>query len=63
MRRLRRALARGWRRVWRRPLGRNIAKIDYNLDASRWAEARSRCWTELREGEREAEAQRARLHP
>jgi chromosome condensin MukBEF MukE localization factor len=62
MRLLRRALARGWRRVWHRPLG-HIAKIDHDLDAGRWAEARARFWSELREGEREAEAQRARLRP
>jgi chromosome condensin MukBEF MukE localization factor len=62
MRRLRRALTRVWRRLWRRPLG-HIVKIDHDLDTSRWAEARARFWTELREGEREAEAQRARLRP
>jgi hypothetical protein len=38
---------------------------DHDEDARRWAEARSRFWTELRRGEREPEvrAQRPRRYP
>jgi hypothetical protein len=59
MRRLWQVLAHQWRRMWG-SLGGIAAKRDHNADARRWADARSRFWTELREGEREAEAQRPR---
>jgi hypothetical protein len=63
MRRLWQVLARQWRRMWGGSRGGITAKRDHDTDARRWAEARSRFWTELREGEREAEAQRPRRHP
>jgi len=63
MRRLCQVLARHWRRMWGGSLGGIAAKRGHDADARRWAEARSRFWTELREGEREAEAQRPRRHP
>ncbi len=66
--RLRRMLARHWQ-WWRRAgglrgvLGPIAAKKEVNDEARHWAEERSRFWAELREGQREAEAQRARLLP
>ena len=63
MRRLCQVLARQWRRMRGGSLGGVAAKRAHDEDARRWAEARSRFWTELRQGEREAETQRARQHP
>jgi hypothetical protein len=63
MRRLCQVLARHWRRLWGGALGGIAAKRHDDAEARRWAAARSRFWTELREGEREAEAQRPRRHP
>ena len=65
MRRLGQVLARHWRRMWGGSLGGIAAKRDHDEDARRWAEARSRFWTEPRRGEREAEvgAQRPRRYP
>ena len=64
MRRLRHVLARQWRGMWAGSLRHPATQQrDHDEEARRWAEARSRFWTELREGEREAEAQRARHHP
>jgi hypothetical protein len=65
--RLRQALARWWRWPWRRDgrergvVGPIAAKKEQDEEASRWAEARARFWTELREGQREAEAHCSRL--
>jgi len=67
--RLRQALARRWRSLWRRAgrlrdvLGPIAAKIEGDEEARRWAEKRARFWAELREGQREAEAHRARVLP
>ena len=69
LKRMRRALARRWRRLWRRErrwrgvLGPITAKKERSEDGSRWAEARARFWAELHEGQREADAHRSRLHP
>ena len=49
--------------MWRPSPGRSVTIVDHHGDAGRWAESRARFWTEMREGEREAEAQRARRHP
>jgi len=66
---LRRALVRHWGWLWaraaweRRVLGRIAARNARNQQSSRSDEARARFWAELREGQREAEAQCSRLHP
>ena len=63
LKRLRKALARHWGWLWRRDgkvLGRLAGKTEH--DEAR-AEARAHFWAELREGQREAEAQCARLRP
>jgi len=54
--RLRQALARCSRWWWQRE-GGGAAKRDPDAEDSRWPEARARFWRELREGQREAEAQ------
>jgi hypothetical protein len=41
--------------LWQR-LGSFARKKDQDGEGGRWAEARARFWTELREGQREAEA-------
>jgi len=57
--RLRDALGRLWRSIWRRrPLVGLRSEHDENDRG--WAAARGRFWTEFREGEREAEAHRSR---
>ena len=67
--RLRQALVRhcGWlwaRAAWeRRVLSRIAARNARKQQSSRSDEARARFWAELREGQREAEAQCSRLHP
>jgi hypothetical protein len=49
--------------MWAGSLGRVAAQSDHDEEARRWAEARARFWTDLRQAEREAEAQRGRQHP
>jgi hypothetical protein len=49
--------------MWAGSLRHPATQRDHDEEARRWAEARSRFWTELRQGEREAETQRARQHP
>jgi hypothetical protein len=63
MRRLRHLLAGQWRRMWAGSLRPPATQRDDDEEARRWAEARARFWTDLRQGEREAEAQRLRQHP
>jgi hypothetical protein len=63
MRRLRHVLARQWRRMWAGSLRHPATQRNHDEEARRWAEARDRFWTDLRQGEREAEAQRVRQHP
>jgi len=55
--RLRQALARSWRSLWRREADPSAANKE---QGERWAEARARFWAELHAGQREAEAHRAR---
>jgi hypothetical protein len=52
------ALTRLWKWLWRRP-DAVAAKQPPHEDGSRRAQARARFWTELREGQREAEAAKA----
>ena len=63
MRHLCQVLARQWRRMWAGSLRHPAIQRDHDEEARRWAEARARFWTDLRQAEREAEAQRARQHP
>ena len=49
--------------MWGGSLGGIAAMREHDEDARRWAEERSRFWTELRRGEREADAQRSRPLP
>ena len=63
MRHLCQVLARQWRRMWAGSLRHPAIQRDHDEEARRWAEARDRFWTDLRQGEREAEAQRVRQHP
>jgi hypothetical protein len=57
--RLGEALARLWTSLWSRrgPLG---VKTEHEESGGRWPDARSRFWSEFREGQREAEARSAR---
>ena len=50
-------LARFWKWLWRRPVA--VTQRPPNDDGSLRALARARFWTELREGQREAEANKA----
>jgi hypothetical protein len=61
---LHQALARLWARaVWgRRVLSHIVARNARSRQNSRSDEARARFWAELREGQREAEAQCSRPH-
>ena len=52
------ALARLWRWLWRRPVS-VAAKQEPAKEGEGRAAARARFWTELREGQREAEARKA----
>jgi hypothetical protein len=67
--RLRQALARYWSGLFGRDgtgrgvLRRIAARKAENEERGRSAEARARFWAELRDGQREAEAQCSRLHP
>jgi len=63
MRHLCQVLARQWRRMWAGSLRHPAIQRDHDEEARRWAEARARFWTDLRQAEREAEAQRVRQHP
>jgi hypothetical protein len=63
MRHLCQVLARQWRRMWAGSLRHPTPQRDHGEEARRWAEARARFWTDLRQAEREAEAQRVRQHP
>ena len=54
------ALARLWRWLRRRQVS-VAAKKERGEDGNRRGDARSRFWTEFREGQREAEAHSARL--
>jgi hypothetical protein len=49
--------------MWAGSLRHPATQRDHDEEARRWAEARDRFWTDLRQGEREAEAQRVRQHP
>ena len=51
-------LARFWKRLWRRPAA-VVMQRPSNEDGSHRAAARARFWSELREGQREAEANKA----
>jgi hypothetical protein len=54
------ALGRLWRWLWRQPAS-VAAKQEPQADDRRRGAARARFWAELREGQREAEAQAASL--
>jgi hypothetical protein len=56
------ALARGWEAV-RRALGHVAARHVRHEEEDRAADARARFWVELRQGQREAEAQASRPRP
>ena len=56
--RLREVLARLWMSLWRRR-GPVAVKTTHEQGGS-WPEARTRFWTEFREGQREAEANSSR---
>ncbi len=57
---LREALRRAWSSLWRpHGPGAVLTKLDEKVDTRRGA--RARFWTELRAGQREAEAHSARL--
>jgi hypothetical protein len=47
-----------WRRWWRRPVS-VAATESSDEDGSRWYARRARFWRELRDGQREAEEQKA----
>jgi hypothetical protein len=56
-----RALGHRWRRLWRRAFGATSRKGTLDDPGRARRDSRAHFWAELREGQREAEANAARL--